>query len=380
MLAEDAGGDARRRRQAAAADAGAALRGPAAGDVGAFAPRPPSSSSTWRRSSTTTSSTARRCAAAIRPWSPASGRERAIATGDLLFSRAFAELRDQRRRAPGRTAQRRLGGAGASASWPSAATPSTPRSAAERYLERCRLKTARLFECACLIGSVGQDPGDGGPSRDTEGLAVFGREIGLAFQLLDDVLDVTGPPERTGKARGTDLLDGTVTLPLILARERDPSLGDIDLRALDAESAAAICDRIAATGALDRRPRAGAGARGRGEGWSRRSCDGRRRAAAARRSSPTGSSSATLVGPRSPRAGRGRREARRRSGRPRSSMFARVRSAEVVEHRRGAGVELDRRSDRGPPAVDAAAVPLALGAAQVHGPARRARPAPSRVG
>ena len=48
--------------------------------------------------------------------------------------------------------------------------------------------------------------------------------IGLAFQLLDDVLDVTGPEERTGKRRGTDLLDGTVTLPLILARERSPEL------------------------------------------------------------------------------------------------------------------------------------------------------------
>ena len=58
--------------------------------------------------------------------------------------------------------------------------------------------------------------------RQPRTLAAFGREIGLAFQLLDDVLDVTGPPERTGKARGTDLLDGTVTLPLILARRLDP--------------------------------------------------------------------------------------------------------------------------------------------------------------
>ena len=89
--------------------------------------------------------------------------------------------------------------------------------AAERYLERCRLKTARLFECACLIGADAE-PGD----AESAALHAFGREIGLAFQLLDDVLDVAGPPERTGKARGTDLLDGTVTLPLILARERDP--------------------------------------------------------------------------------------------------------------------------------------------------------------
>ena len=66
--------------------------------------------------------------------------------------------------------------------------------------------------------------GHGPPGAEDEGaeLRAFGSEIGLAFQLLDDVLDVAGPPERTGKARGTDLLDGTVTLPLILAAERDP--------------------------------------------------------------------------------------------------------------------------------------------------------------
>ena len=79
----------------------------------------------------------------------------------------------------------------------------------------------------------------------------FGRRIGLAFQLLDDVLDVSGPPERTGKHRGTDLLDGTVTLPLILARERDPELARLDLREVrTAEQAEAVCDAIAATGVL----------------------------------------------------------------------------------------------------------------------------------
>jgi geranylgeranyl pyrophosphate synthase len=118
-----------------------------------------------------------------------------------------------------------------------------PGISADRYLERCRLKTARLFECACVIGR--DDPGLDEP------LTVYGREIGLAFQLLDDVLDVTGPPERTGKARGTDLLDGTVTLPLILARERDSRLGQLDLRGLDQAAAEAVCDRIAATGVLD---------------------------------------------------------------------------------------------------------------------------------
>jgi geranylgeranyl pyrophosphate synthase len=109
----------------------------------------------------------------------------------------------------------------------------------ERYLHRCRLKTATLFECAVTLG------------RDDEELRRFGARVGLAFQLLDDVLDVTGPPERTGKARGTDLLDGTVTLPLILAAERDPGLLTIDLTGLDPEGAEQVCERIAATGALE---------------------------------------------------------------------------------------------------------------------------------
>ena len=58
----------------------------------------------------------------------------------------------------------------------------------------------------------------GGRADLAAALGCFGERVGLAFQMLDDVLDVSGPPERTGKPRGTDLLDGTVTLPLILGR------------------------------------------------------------------------------------------------------------------------------------------------------------------
>ena len=120
--------------------------------------------------------------------------------------------------------------------------------AAGRYLERCRLKTASLFGASCRLGAL-----LGGAPEDAEALADFGERIGLAFQLLDDVLDVSGPVERTGKPRGTDLLDGTVTLPLILARERDPGLRDLDLRASvrDAAAAEAVCERITLTGSLD---------------------------------------------------------------------------------------------------------------------------------
>ena len=174
------------------------------------------------------------------------GRSTATAVGDLLFSRAFAELSG----VPGNGAGRQVGLLAGASVGLAKGELAQRRDAydlsitAERYLERCRLKTARLFECACLIGV---EPGP----DETRALSVYGTEIGLAFQLLDDVLDVTGPADRTGKAIGTDLLDGTVTMPLILARERDPSLADLDLRGMDDTTAAEACARIEATGVLD---------------------------------------------------------------------------------------------------------------------------------
>ena len=107
----------------------------------------------------------------------------------------------------------------------------------DRYLERSRLKTAVLFRAACELGALEAD----GP---VEPLGRFGEQIGMAFQILDDVLDVTGPPERTGKPRGADVLDGTVTLPMILARESDPGLAALDLRG----SAPRATPRRSATG------------------------------------------------------------------------------------------------------------------------------------
>jgi geranylgeranyl pyrophosphate synthase len=114
-----------------------------------------------------------------------------------------------------------------------------------RYLERCRLKTAVLFRAACELGAIeGEGP--------VGALGTFGEQIGLAFQILDDVLDVSGPPERTGKPQGADLLDGTITLPLIEARERDPELGALRVRDLHTTAdAKAVCERIASTGALE---------------------------------------------------------------------------------------------------------------------------------
>jgi geranylgeranyl pyrophosphate synthase len=173
------------------------------------------------------------------------GRETATATGDFLFSRAFALLgqngdREQVRvlsdacfaLSRGELAQRQDAYA-------------RPLSV-QRYLERCELKTASLFSAACELGSLAA--GRTGP--EAQALGGFGRRIGLAFQLLDDLLDIAGSTETIGKRRGTDLLDGTVTLPLILAAESDRELAELDLRHVTTpEEAERICDRIVATDA-----------------------------------------------------------------------------------------------------------------------------------
>jgi geranylgeranyl pyrophosphate synthase len=171
------------------------------------------------------------------------GRTAATATGDFLFSRALALLASNED-----SEQVRLlsGACLALARGELAQRRDAYRADVDeaRYLMRCELKTAELFAAACALGARAV----GRPGQEALALQEYGRQLGLAFQLLDDLLDVSGPAERTGKHRGTDLLDGTVTLPLILA-----GLGETDLReVVTREQAEALCDRIAATEALDK--------------------------------------------------------------------------------------------------------------------------------
>lgn len=88
------------------------------------------------------------------------------------------------------------------------------------YIEIITGKTAKLFEASSKSGAAVANA-DGAM---LEALGNFSHYIGLAFQIVDDTLDVTGDPHNTGKAVGTDLIEGKPTLPVIYAMQ-DPDKG-----------------------------------------------------------------------------------------------------------------------------------------------------------
>lgn len=94
--------------------------------------------------------------------------------------------------------------------------------ALEQYRYKIGAKTAALFEAACKTGIAAA----GGSPVQIEELGQFGRDLGMAFQVVDDVLDFTGDEAILGKPAGNDLREGTLTLPLIyaVAQSDDPLL------------------------------------------------------------------------------------------------------------------------------------------------------------
>jgi geranylgeranyl pyrophosphate synthase len=164
------------------------------------------------------------------------GPDAARAAGDYLFARAFSELTATRDAtavallaeatlclARGEALQRRQ--------------RNDPETTVESYLERCALKTGKLFEAACRLGSGSSDAV----------LGEFGLALGIAFQITDDILDCSGETVETGKIAGVDLREGTPTLPLLLAAQRD----GIVRHALAGGPLDGALVRVAATGALE---------------------------------------------------------------------------------------------------------------------------------
>jgi octaprenyl-diphosphate synthase len=105
-----------------------------------------------------------------------------------------------------------------------------PDLAVEDYLQVIRFKTAKLFEASARLGAVlaGADP------ALEERCADFGRSLGTAFQLVDDLLDYEGNSDELGKNVGDDLREGKPTLPLLVAMERaEPAERDLIRHAIE---------------------------------------------------------------------------------------------------------------------------------------------------
>ena len=124
-----------------------------------------------------------------------------------------------------------------------------PEVGEQRYFSVIEKKTARLFEAACRVGAVLS-----GRSDLEDALATFGRELGIAFQVADDVLDYTADAATLGKNVGDDLAEGKPTLPLIRARsyvgEKERAWIDATIRQGGIERIDQVIELIRSSGAL----------------------------------------------------------------------------------------------------------------------------------
>ncbi|MEX0923429.1 MAG: polyprenyl synthetase family protein [Rhodovibrionaceae bacterium] len=86
----------------------------------------------------------------------------------------------------------------------------------DAYMEVIEAKTAALFAAACEVGAVVAER----PESEAEALAGYGRKLGIAFQLVDDILDYSAKQAELGKTVGDDFREGKITLPVVLAFQR----------------------------------------------------------------------------------------------------------------------------------------------------------------
>jgi heptaprenyl diphosphate synthase len=116
----------------------------------------------------------------------------------------------------------------------------------DRYFAAITGKTAALFATSCRIGGMVS----GVDAVTLDALTEFGRHLGLCFQIVDDVLDVTGSDDTLGKQAGKDLLEGVYTLPVIYALGGSEPLRALIGRPLDADAVARARDIITADGSV----------------------------------------------------------------------------------------------------------------------------------
>lgn len=120
----------------------------------------------------------------------------------------------------------------------------------EGYDKRIYAKTASLFETSACSGALVSevDP------QTTEAMRRYGYEIGMAFQIIDDILDYTGDPAKVGKPVGSDLRQGIVTLPALIHADNHPDdplvVALVEGRCLDDEQVTYLVESIRASEAI----------------------------------------------------------------------------------------------------------------------------------
>ena len=149
------------------------------------------------------------------------GNEASVLVGDFLYSRAFQMITQVGRDRVLETLANATNviAEGEVLQLMNCGDPDTTE---DRYLDVIRRKTAMLFEAGTRIAAILAEQ----PREIEDALAEYGQRLGVAFQLVDDVLDYRGDTDEMGKNMGDDLAEGKPTLPLILTMHK----GDDDVR------------------------------------------------------------------------------------------------------------------------------------------------------
>ncbi|MDO8586387.1 MAG: polyprenyl synthetase family protein [Armatimonadota bacterium] len=131
----------------------------------------------------------------------------------------------------------------------------------EYYWRIIRDKTARFLDVCCQCGAIVA----GGDESLVKALSEYGLNLGIAFQITDDILDITGDPAKTGKPVGSDLRDGKITLPVLLALQNSVEPDGQALckmaeqQNIGEKEITAICEAALRCGAVDMAREAAAG-------------------------------------------------------------------------------------------------------------------------
>lgn len=151
------------------------------------------------------------------------GSQVAVLTGDYIFAQAFSMVsRKGYTEAVGERLAALVQGLCAGEIMQDSALYTAAHDLKE-YEQRIAMKTADFLSICCELGGM-----VGGASPETcAGLKAYGKAVGMAFQITDDLLDVTGDEERIGKPAGNDIRQGVVTLPVIRALEVSPERDEL---------------------------------------------------------------------------------------------------------------------------------------------------------